>query len=76
MNDTRQILTYANGVNLIKLISDDIRTTETNPDVLLDDRKYNCLAVNTEKTKYMEIGRHRIMMANDNITVGSNSMKK
>ena len=34
------------------------------------------LAVNTGKTKYMEIGRHRDMIANENIRIGGNSYKK
>jgi hypothetical protein len=34
------------------------------------------LAVNTGKTKYMEIGRHRGMTSNKNIRIGSNSYEK
>ena len=34
------------------------------------------LAVNTGKTKYMEIERHRGMIANEQIRIGSNSIKK
>ena len=34
------------------------------------------LAVNTRKTKYREIGRHRGMIANAHIKIGSNSYKK
>ena len=34
------------------------------------------LAVNTEKTKYMEIGRHRGMTANEHIRICSNSYEK
>ena len=34
------------------------------------------LAVNTGKTKYMERGRHRGMIANANIKIGSNSYAK
>jgi hypothetical protein len=34
------------------------------------------VAVNTGKGKYMEIGRHRGLMANEHITVGSNSNEK
>ena len=37
-----------------------------NPDVLL----------NTRKTKYMEMGRHRVMIANEHISIGSNSYEK
>ena len=49
-------LAYADDVNLI---GNDIRAIERNAEVLL-----NALAVNTEKTKYMKIGRHRGMIAN------------
>ena len=34
------------------------------------------LAVNIGKTKYMEIGRHRDMIANTHIKIGSNSYEK
>ena len=34
------------------------------------------LAVNREKTKYMEIGRHRGMIANAHIRIVSNSYEK
>ena len=30
----------------------------------------------TTKTKYMEVGRHRGMMVNEHITIGSNSYEK
>ena len=46
-------LAYADDVNLI---GDDIRTIERNADVLLNSCKDIRLAVNTGKTKYMEIG--------------------
>ena len=45
-------------------------------DVLLSACKDIGLAVNTGKTKYMEIGRHRGMMANAHIKIGSNSYEK
>ena len=34
------------------------------------------LAVNIGKTKYMEIGRHRVMISNAHIKIGSNSYEK
>ena len=34
------------------------------------------LAVNTGKTKYMEIGRHRGIIANAHTEIGSNSYEK
>ena len=57
----------------MNLIGDDIRTTERNVDMLLDDCKDIDLAVNTGKTKYMEIECHRSMIANVHIKIGSNS---
>jgi hypothetical protein len=51
-------------------------TVERNADVLLNACKIIGLVVNTGKTKYMEIGRHRGMIANENIKIGSNSYVK
>ena len=47
----------------------DIRTLEKNTDGLLDACKNIGLAVNTRKSKYMEIGRHRGMMASEHIRI-------
>ena len=52
---THQVLAYADVVNLI---GDDIRSIERNTHVILNTCKDIGLAVNTGKTKYMEIGRH------------------
>ena len=41
--------------------------------MLLNACKDIGLTVNRQKTKYMEVGRHRGMMTNKHITVGSNS---
>ena len=54
MSRTHQVLAYANDVNLI---GNDIRI-ERNADMLLNANKDIGLAVNTGKTKYMEIGHH------------------
>ena len=59
---------YADDVNLI---GDDIRAIDRNADVLLNACKDIGLAVNTGKTKYMEIGRHRGMMAIEHVTIGN-----
>ena len=64
---------YADDVNLI---GDDIRTIERNADVLLNACKDIGLAVNIGKTKYMEIGCHRGVIANVHIKIGSNSFEK
>ena len=50
--------------------------TERNAEVLLHACKYIGLAANTGKTKYMEIGRHRGMIANAHINIGTNSYEK
>ena len=57
----------------VNLIGDDIRAIERNAEVLLNACKDIGLAVNIGKTKYMEIGRHRGMIANEHIRIGSNS---
>ena len=44
--------------------------------MLLNPRKDIGLAANTGKTKYMEIGRHRGMIANAHIKIISNSYEK
>jgi len=41
--------------------------------VLLNACKDIGLGVNTGKTKYMEIGRHRDMIANEHIRLGSSN---
>jgi len=56
------------------MISD--RTIKRNEYVLLNACKDIGLAVNTDKTKYMEIGRHRGIIANAHIQIGSNSYEK
>ena len=63
MNGTHQVLANANDVNLI---CDGIRI-ERNSGVLLNACKHIGLAVNTGKTKYMEIGRHLGMIENEHI---------
>ena len=59
-NSTRECEHNINGVS-------SGYTIERNADVLLNACKDIGLAVNTGKTKYMEIGRHRGMIANEHI---------
>ena len=61
-NGTHQVLAYVDDVNLIGY---DIRTVERNADVLLNFCVHIGLSVNTGKTKYMEVGRHRGSIANE-----------
>ena len=44
--------------------------------LLLNGSKDIGIVVNTGKTKYMDIGRHRGMIANEHIKMGSNSYEK
>ena len=44
-------------------------------DLLLNACKDIGLALNTGKTKYMDIGHHPGMIANERIRIGSNSYK-
>ena len=67
-----QVLAYAYDVNLK---GHDIRTIERNADELLNACKDISLAVNTGKTKYMRLGRHQGLIANEHM-IGSNSYKK
>ena len=49
---------------------------ERNADVLLNACKDIGLAVNIEKTKYMEVGHHRGMMTNEHIMIDNNLYEK
>ena len=62
-----QVSGYADAVNLI---ADDIRTIERNTEVSLNASKDIGYAT---ETKYMEVGRHRDMIANEHIRIESNS---
>jgi hypothetical protein len=51
-----------NGTHLVLAYAEDVRLIDNN--------------IRTIETKYMEVRRHRVMMANEQITVGSNSSEK
>ena len=72
MKRIHQLLAYADDVNLM---CDDIRTMRRNANVLLNIFKVKS-PVNTGKTKYIEVGRHWEVMANELMTIGNNSFKK
>jgi hypothetical protein len=55
LNGTRQLLVYADDVNLLGDIRDTIKR---NTPTLTDASKTVGLEVNTEKTKYMLLSRH------------------
>ena len=56
MNDIHQVSAYADDVNLI---GNGIGTIERKANVILNACKDIGLVVNTEKTKYVEMGRNR-----------------
>ena len=64
---------YADDQNLI---GDDVGIIERDADMLLNAFKDIGLAVNTGKTKYMELGCRRDIMANEHIAVGITAYEK
>ena len=71
MNGTHQVLDFADKVNLMV----DIWSIEWSSDVLNVCKDIG-LVVNSGKTKYIEVGDHWNMMADEHITVGSNSYER
>ena len=65
MNGTYQILTYADNISLIG----DAIKIERNSNIVLNVCKDVGLAVNIRKTKYTEVGRHRVKVVNEHIMV-------
>jgi hypothetical protein len=56
LNGPRQLLVYADDVNLL---GDNVDTIKKNRGTLIDASKEGGLEVNTEKTKYMFLSHHR-----------------
>jgi hypothetical protein len=54
LNETHQLLVYADDVNLL---DDTIDTIKKNVETLIDANKKVSLVVNMEKTKYMLLSR-------------------
>ena len=73
VNGTHQALAYADSVNLVGF---DMRTMWRKADVLSNTCKNIDVALNTGKTKCMEVGHHWGMMAIEHITIGSNLCEK
>ena len=62
-----QELSFPMQVFHTHLIGDDTRTIESNADVSLNASRDIGLAVNTRKTKYIKIGQHRGIKANEDM---------
>jgi hypothetical protein len=56
LNDTHQLLVYADDVNLL---GDNTDTIKKNMETLTDASKEVGLEANAEKTKYMLLSRHQ-----------------
>jgi hypothetical protein len=56
LNETHQLLAYADDVNLL---GDNIDTTEKNTETLIDASKEVGLGINVEKTKHTLLSRHQ-----------------
>ena len=63
-------------MNDVILIGDDIGTVERNADGLLNAFKDICLTVKIDENKYLEVGYHRGMTANEHMALGSNFYEK
>jgi sorting nexin-29 len=72
LNGTRQILVYADDVNLL---GDNIDTIKENMEILIDASKEVGLEINVEKTKYMLLSHHQNVGQNRDIKIKNRSFQ-
>jgi hypothetical protein len=70
LNETRQLVAYADDVNLL---GDNVDTINKNAGTLIDASKEVGLEENIEKTKYMLVSRDQNAGQNRDIKVGNRS---
>jgi hypothetical protein len=68
LNETHQLLVYADDVNML---SGSIHTIRKNTEALLITSKEIGFEVNAEKTKFMDMSRGQNAGQNNNIQIGN-----
>jgi hypothetical protein len=72
LNGRRQLLAYADDVNLL---ADNIDTIKKNTETLIDASKEVGLEINEDKTKYMLLSRHQNVGQNRDIKIANRSFE-
>jgi hypothetical protein len=72
LNETHQLLAYADDVNLL---GDNIDTIKKNTETLIDASKEVDLEINVEKTKYIFLSCHQNVRQNWDIKIANRSLE-
>jgi hypothetical protein len=73
LNGTRQLLVYADDVNLL---GDSVNTIRENSETILEASRDVGLEINAEKTKYMIMSHYPNSGQNQNIRIANESFEK